>query len=243
MSFFLYFFDICHVEVGIKPTYCAAINGGRWGFDSSLKSAPYRYMINCVWTCQPVFNANVPEELYVVKDKKDKKEKKQQNIQDYFQRGGDRQRDNYWDNRHDRSNHYSDNRGYQAIPRFDRGPPPFDGDRYNPNAGNYMIEQNPFKRQKVDIVELKTYHSKLREAVKVLRGQGRLPRVQDMCKLCNTTPDALFEREGICVKDTLFGTCFASCPRQHVAISDEEANKVISVASYNQFSAIPNSYR
>lgn len=184
-------------------------------------------MINCISTSQPVFNANVPEEIYAVKDVK--KEKKQQNIQDYFQKAPNRQRNDYWDRRQVRANPYYDNMGYRGVPHFDRGPPPFDGGRYLPPKDNYRNNQNPFKCQKVDIVELSTYHPKLKEAVKVLRGQGRLPRVQDMCKICNTSSEALFSRAGICVKGTLFGTCFASCPIQHVEISDEEVDKAITL--------------
>ena len=59
-----------------------------------------------------------------------------------------------------------------------------------------------------------------------LRGQGRLPRVQDICKVCNVDPDKLF-RPGVCAKGTLFGTCFASCPRAHIQISDDEAKSAI----------------
>ena len=192
---------------------------GRMDGSQSL-IAHYRHMITCVQTTVPVFNANVPEELYVVKEKK---EKKQQHIQDYFGRQQQTHRDDYWNARQDRGAPYLDHRGYRGIPRFDCGPSPYEPDRYMNNNRHFRGDQNPFKRQKVDIVELKTYHPKIKEAVKVLRGQGRLPRVQDMCKICNISPDSLFERNEIYIKGTLFSTCFASCPRQHVEISDQEA--------------------
>ena len=40
--------------------------------------APYRYMITSVRTTQPVFNGNVPEDLYAVKEKKEKPKPPQQ---------------------------------------------------------------------------------------------------------------------------------------------------------------------
>ena len=203
-------------------------------------TASYKAMLTCVCTTAPVLNGDVPEELYTQPNKKDKAKVPQTDPYrgpsrfDRYNRGFDR-----YDHAYDRFDRYD------RMDRYDRGhsyfPPHHNDSRGLPHGnrgGNYFNNQGdgfrsndrmdlpPFKRQKVDIVELQHYHPKIKDAVKVLRGQGRLPRVQDMCKVCNVDPDKLF-RPGLCAKGTLFGTCFASCPRAHVQISDAEAKAAI----------------
>ena len=188
--------------------------------------APYKYMITCVRTTAPVHNGDVPEEFYNAnKDKKDKQKVPPAN--DYANRhmnfGG---RDGSRMDRYDRNQMHMDYRGNDfgvVPPRFNNGYYNFGGNQRNGDMNGYP----PYKRQRVDIVDLPNYHPKIMDAVKVLRGRGRLPRIQDICKACNVNQDALFGQSEICVKGTLFGTCFASCPRSHEPISDAEADAVL----------------
>ena len=197
--------------------------------------ASYRYMANCVRTTQPVLNGDVPEELYSNPNKRARNNNNDSS-------GGGSQSRNRDNNRRD-PNHYFDksydhppfNREHQNNNRYN--------DRYNNNnfgvndirryygkggEAHYNGGEPPYKRQKIEIVDQPNYHPKLKEAVKPLRGQGRLPRVMDICRACNIRSEQLFpNKQLICIKATLFGTCFASCPRQHTAITDKEAEHAI----------------
>ena len=188
-------------------------------------TASYRNLLTCICTTAPVLNGDVPEELFAPpKDKnKDKAKPPSNDNHRGFHRGYDDCYDRYNRTQGYFPPHGSDSRG---SPPFGRGMQNYNDHYYNGFRGNDRNEQPPFKQQKVDIVELAHYHPKIKEAVTVLCGQGHLPRIQDMCKICNVDPDKLF-KPGVCAKGTLFRTCFASCPRAHVKITDAEVEAAL----------------
>ena len=83
--------------------------------------------------------------------------------------------------------------------------------------------------KKAKIIKLQHYHPALKKALKpFIDGEGKLPRVQQLCMAANTTADKLFPNyPGICIKSTLYGTCFEDCKRKHLAINDAEATNAI----------------
>lgn len=75
------------------------------------------------------------------------------------------------------------------------------------------------------------YHPLLREKMKpfIISGQ-KLPRLGLLCNQARCQVTELFpakKHKNLCIKATLYGTCFARCNRDHVAISNEEAQHVV----------------
>lgn len=194
--------------------------------------ASYRYMSNSVRTIQPVVNGDVPEELYTNNNRNNNKHNSNLgtgsgNAYRYRNPTQDERDPRYWfDDSYDRDLDYDRANYYNT--RFNKY---LTNQTYAPGDIRRYIPQpseNPYKRQKVEIVELKNYHPHLKAAMKALRGQGRVPRVQEICNACNIKAEELFpNKPTICIKATLFGTCFANCIRSHDSITDDEAKSAI----------------
>ena len=75
------------------------------------------------------------------------------------------------------------------------------------------------------IIENPNYHNHIKTKMAVIVGEGRrLPRVTLLCQKAGTRAHELFSgREDLCIKATLYGTCFENCSRKHDMVSDQEA--------------------
>ena len=86
-------------------------------------------------------------------------------------------------------------------------------------------EDRDAKRNK--IVKNENYHPLIRERMKplIIRGQ-KLPKVNLMCQKSGCRPSDLFPQRNesnLCIKATLFGTCFENCSGSHDLITNTEA--------------------
>ena len=61
----------------------------------------------------------------------------------------------------------------------------------------------------------------------VMEVHKKLPRIQALCSAAGCEANQLFFIPNICIKSTIFGTCFENCKRVHVEISDEQAARAI----------------
>ena len=99
---------------------------------------------------------------------------------------------------------------------------------------------NPNKKRKRDdsiggdrpnktrIIKMQHYHPLLKHALQlVLEHHKKLPRVQALCAAAGCDASQLFTNPNICIKSTLFGTCFENCKHAHLEITDNEASKAI----------------
>ena len=72
------------------------------------------------------------------------------------------------------------------------------------------------------------YHPILQQKLSHLNNNNKVPKIRKMCQICNINQKELFpNKENLCIRSTLFGSCFSTCNRDHSKISDEEANNVI----------------
>ena len=85
-------------------------------------------------------------------------------------------------------------------------------------------------KKKAKLFHIPYYHPKIKESMKVLASQVKLPRVKAICEVCNITQNDIFpKRKNLCIKSALFGTCFDTCQFKHEAITDDEATKAINM--------------
>ena len=59
----------------------------------------------------------------------------------------------------------------------------------------------------------------------------KLPRVGALCYKAGCSSGDLFpgnHLKDLCIKSTLYGTCFERCDRKHLLVIDEEANTAMS---------------
>lgn len=75
------------------------------------------------------------------------------------------------------------------------------------------------------------YHPLLREKMKpfIVSGQ-KLPRLGFLCNQARCQVNDLFPKQkhkNLCIKATLYGTCFSRCNRDHIAIADDDAQHVV----------------
>ena len=98
-------------------------------------------------------------------------------------------------------------RGRERVDRRRRGPP---------------LERDNNRSR---IIENPNYHNYIKTKMAVIVGEGRrLPRVTLLCQKAGTRAHELFPgREDLCIKATLYGTCFENCSRKHDMVSDQEA--------------------
>ena len=86
----------------------------------------------------------------------------------------------------------------------------------------------PEAKKKAKLFNIPNYHPKIRDSMKVLASQPKLPRIKAICEVCNITQNDIFpKRKNLCIKSALFGTCFDTCQFKHETITDEEAAKAI----------------
>ena len=83
---------------------------------------------------------------------------------------------------------------------------------------------------KSKIIKMQHYHPIIKKALEpVLQHHTKLPRIQALCTAAGCEPNQLFSTPNICIKSTIFGTCFDNCKRAHVEISDQEASKAVAL--------------
>ena len=83
---------------------------------------------------------------------------------------------------------------------------------------------------KSKIIKIQHYHPLIKAAMEpVMQHHTKLPRIQALCAAAGCDPNNLFSHPNICIKSTIFGTCFENCKRAHVEITDQEASKAISM--------------
>ena len=86
------------------------------------------------------------------------------------------------------------------------------------------------ERKKAKLFNISNYHPLIKENMKVLASQQKLPRVKAICEVCDIKQEDIFpRRKNLCIKSALFGTCFDTCQYKHEAVSDEEATKAINM--------------
>ena len=95
------------------------------------------------------------------------------------------------------------------------------GERKRNRNDNVVDREN--KRFK--IVQNPNYHQFIKNKMAGIVGDGkRLPRIAMVCQKANTVAESLFPgRPELCIKATLYGTCFENCHRKHDLVSDPEA--------------------
>ena len=89
---------------------------------------------------------------------------------------------------------------------------------------------NPVK--KLRLRNLQKYHPTIKEKMEVFKSRTKLPRIKALCEASNIKakelfPKELFPSDNFCQKSALFGTCFADCTREHKAVTDEQANHIV----------------
>ena len=96
------------------------------------------------------------------------------------------------------------------------------------NRGNNTPTE-PSKR--VKIVDNPNYHPYIKQRMQRFRVPGqKLPRVGQLCAKSGCVTGDLFpgsRNQNLCVKATLYGTCFESCERDHLRVTDEEAKSAM----------------
>ena len=99
----------------------------------------------------------------------------------------------------------------------------------NPNNKRKREDTTTGDRQnKSKIIKLQHYHPLLKAAMEpVMEVHKKLPRIQALCSAAGCDSNQLFSTPNICIKSTIFGTCFENCKRAHVEISDAEAARAI----------------
>ena len=84
------------------------------------------------------------------------------------------------------------------------------------------------RSNKTKIIKIQHYHPLLKHALQpVLEHHKKLPHVQALCAVACCDASQLFTDPNICIKSTLFGTCFENCKQAHLEITDNEASKAI----------------
>ena len=75
------------------------------------------------------------------------------------------------------------------------------------------------------IIQVANYHPHIKSKMSRIVGDGRrLPRVSLLCQKAETRAHELFPgRDDLCIKATLYGTCFENCSRKHDLVTDQEA--------------------
>ena len=94
--------------------------------------------------------------------------------------------------------------------------------RMKRNGSEVPATEGPTRhKRKASIVKMEHYHPKLKVAMAPLMIKGeKLPGVELMCRVAGTTSSNLFPaKPNICIKSTLFGSCFEDCKRQHIPIT------------------------
>ena len=85
----------------------------------------------------------------------------------------------------------------------------------------------PEANKRIKIIQNPNYHPLVKAKMQQFRVPGqKLPRVGALCYKSGCTPSELFpgaHNGNLCIKATLYGTCFEKCERDHLKISDEEA--------------------
>ena len=99
------------------------------------------------------------------------------------------------------------------------------GERKRNRTDNVVDRDN--KRFK--IVQNPNYHQFIKNKMAGIVGDGRrLPRISMVCQKANTVAESLFPgRPELCIKATLYGTCFENCHRKHDLVSDPEAKSAM----------------
>lgn len=81
---------------------------------------------------------------------------------------------------------------------------------------------------KTKIIKMQHYHPIIKKAVQpVLDYHKKLLRIQALCTAAGCEASQLFSNPNICIKSTIFGTCFENCKRAHIEISDAEATQAV----------------
>ena len=89
------------------------------------------------------------------------------------------------------------------------------------SGGNSDDRENKRAR----IVQNPNYHHYIKAKMAEIVGNGRrLPRVSLLCLKAGTRAGDIFPgKENLCIKATLYGTCFENCSREHSLVTDPEA--------------------
>ena len=105
----------------------------------------------------------------------------------------------------------------------------------NPQGGNARGDRKrrgggsdrEVKRSK--IVQNHNYHQHIKTKMASIVGDGRrLPRVSLLCQKSGARAVDLFPgKEDLCIKATLYGTCFGNCQRKHDMVTDAEAKEAM----------------
>ena len=80
------------------------------------------------------------------------------------------------------------------------------------------------ERKRPRIIKMEHYNKFIKTQMAPFEARDKLPRVRALCDAANINPIDLFpNKPNLCIKSTLFGTCFNNCKRDHIKITNEEA--------------------